>query len=63
VIAVGRLDSPVRLDVAAADARWLRQAGAKVEEKTYPTGGHAIPPDLGQRLPDWVGFIEDAGKP
>jgi len=60
VLAVGGADSAPRRRLASEDAAWLRRAGAKVAENTYPQAGHVIPPDFARRLPEWVRLVADA---
>jgi predicted esterase len=60
VIGEGELDSAARDGTVSGDAEWLREAGAKLKRETYAAVRHALPRDLGKRLPDWVRFIREA---
>jgi predicted esterase len=56
-IVCGQRDAPGRIRLGGASAQWLRGAGAKVWHKVYARMGHAVPPDIADRLPEWIEFI------
>jgi pimeloyl-ACP methyl ester carboxylesterase len=49
---------PGTVRLTALDADWLRAAKAHMIHKAYPgVSAHALPPDFGERFPEWVRFI------
>ena len=62
VVSVGSAEAPGNIQLANLDRTWLTKAGAQVTFQRVPQGGHSLPPDFGDRLPEWVKAILDAGK-
>jgi predicted esterase len=60
VLAYGENDQPAWIRQGRKRVEAAGQAGAKTEVRLYPGAGHLIPPDLDERLPEWVSFIEKA---
>ncbi|MCE9603905.1 MAG: hypothetical protein K8U03_03280 [Planctomycetia bacterium] len=56
-------ERPNTVQLTADDADWLKRAGAKVVHKAYPNvADHTFPEDFGDRFPEWVKFVLEAGK-
>lgn len=63
VLSVNAGERPGTVQLTAADADWLKRAGAKVISKSYPdVKEHTFPADFNERFPEWVKFVLDAGN-
>ncbi len=58
VVSLGAQEHPGNVQLATQDAKWLRNAQAKLIFKPYPgVSSHSFPADFDKRFPEWVDFI------
>lgn len=63
VLVSGAEEHPGTVAQVREDASWARAGGAEVKEKLYPgVSEHAFPPDFTDAFPDWVRWLESAGR-
>jgi predicted esterase len=64
VIVCGAKENQWSVERSKVLERWLKTGNANVLKPAYPNhAAHAFPADFGERLPEWLAFIERARAP